>query len=105
MPITQQELGKRIRAAREANRMTQEEVAERLGVSRSAVVQIEAGNRSVSSLELDHLAYLFGRDMRELVAETFEEEDTLGALFRAQPDVAGQPALIEALRECMALGR
>ncbi len=105
MTVTQQELGRRIRAAREANRMTQDEVASRLGVSRSAVVQMEAGNRSVSSLELDRLAYLFGRDIREFVAESFEEQDTLGALFRAQPDVADQPEVVEKLRECMALGR
>jgi Zn-dependent peptidase ImmA (M78 family)/DNA-binding XRE family transcriptional regulator len=105
MTVTQQELGRRIRAAREQSRMTQDEVASRLGVSRSAIVQMEAGNRSVSSLELDRLAYLFGRDMREFVAESFAEEDTLGALFRAQPDVADQPEVIEKLRECMALGR
>jgi Zn-dependent peptidase ImmA (M78 family)/DNA-binding XRE family transcriptional regulator len=105
MTVTQQELGRRIRTARETNRMTQDEVASRLGLSRSAVVQIEAGNRSVSSLELDRLAYLFGRDIREFVAASFEEEDTLGALFRAQPDVADQPEVVEKLRECMALGR
>jgi Zn-dependent peptidase ImmA (M78 family)/transcriptional regulator with XRE-family HTH domain len=105
MTVTQQELGRRIRAAREANRMTQDEVASRLGLSRSAVVQIEAGNRSVSSLELDRIAYLFGRDIREFVATSFEEEDTLGALFRAQPDVADQPEVVEKLREFMALGR
>jgi Zn-dependent peptidase ImmA (M78 family)/DNA-binding XRE family transcriptional regulator len=103
--VTQQELGRRIRAAREQSRMTQDQVASRLGVSRSAVVQMEAGNRSVSSLEIDRLAYLFGRDMREFVADTFEDADTLGALFRAQPDVADQPEVVEKLRECMALGR
>lgn len=105
MAITQQELGTRIRAAREANRMTQDEVAKHLGVSRPTVVQIEAGNRSVSSLELVKLAYLFGRDIREFMAESFQEEDTLAALFRAQPDVTEQPAVMEKLRECMALGR
>jgi len=105
MAITQQELGTRIRAAREASRMTQDEVAKHLGVSRPTVVQIEAGNRSVSSLELDRLAYLFGRDIREFVAESFQAEDTLAALFRAQPDVVEQPAVMEKLRECMALGR
>ena len=105
MPLTQKELGKRIRAAREANRMTQDEVASELGVSRSTVVQIEGGKRSVSSIELDRLAYIFGRDMREFVADSFEQQDALGALFRAQPDVAGQPAVVDRLRECMALGR
>lgn len=85
--------------------MTQDEVAKHLGVSRPTVVQIEAGKRSVSSLELDKLAYLYGRDIREFIAESFREEDTLAALFRAQPDVTGQPAVMEALRECIALGR
>jgi len=105
MPITQQELGRRIRAAREACRMTQDEAAKHLGVSRPTFVQIEAGNRSVSSLELDRLAYLFGRDIREFVADAFHEEDSLAALFRAHPDVVSEPEVLDKLRECMALGR
>jgi Zn-dependent peptidase ImmA (M78 family)/DNA-binding XRE family transcriptional regulator len=105
MSITQQELGHRIRRAREACRMTQEDAAMHLGVSRPTFVQIEAGNRSVSGLELDKLAYLFGRDLREFVADEFQEQDALAALFRAQGDVAGQPAVLEKLRECMAIGR
>jgi Zn-dependent peptidase ImmA (M78 family)/transcriptional regulator with XRE-family HTH domain len=105
MSITQQELGRRIRLAREAYRMTQEDAATHLGVSRPTFVQIEAGNRSVSGLELDKLAYLFGRDLREFVADEFQEQDALAALFRAQGDVAGQPAVLEKLRECMAMGR
>ena len=105
MAITRQELGKRIRTAREACGLTQEEVGKRLGLSRPTVAQMEAGNRSVSSLELDKLAFLFGRDLRELVAESFEQEDALAALFRAQPDVVADPAVLEKLRECMRLGR
>ncbi len=105
MPITQEELGRRIRVAREACRLTQEQVAEYLGVSRPTVAQIEAGKRSVSSLELDALAHFFGRDLRELLAESFQEEDTLAALFRAQPDVLEQPAIADALRDCVAIGR
>ncbi|MES1228309.1 MAG: ImmA/IrrE family metallo-endopeptidase, partial [Armatimonadota bacterium] len=68
-------------------------------------VQIEAGNRSVSSLELDQLASLFGRDIREFVADTFQDEDSLVALFRAQPGVVDDPTVLEQLRECLALGR
>jgi Zn-dependent peptidase ImmA (M78 family)/transcriptional regulator with XRE-family HTH domain len=105
MPITQQEVGRRIRAAREACRMTQEDAAKRLGVSRPTFVQIEAGNRSVSSLELDKLAYLFGRDLREFVADAFHEEDSLTALFRAQASVVVEPEVLDKLSECMALGR
>lgn len=105
MPITAQELGRRIRSAREVCGLTQEHVAAGLGVSRSAVAQIEAGKRSVSSLELDQIAHLCGRDIRELVAESFDEADTLAALFRAQSDVLADPAVADALRTCVALGR
>lgn len=105
MPITQEDLGRRIRSAREACRLTQSQVAEELGVSRPTVAQIEAGNRSVSGLELDRIAHLFGRDLREFVAGSFDDGDSLAALFRAQPEVLAQPAVAEALRDCVALGR
>jgi Zn-dependent peptidase ImmA (M78 family)/transcriptional regulator with XRE-family HTH domain len=85
--------------------MTQDDAAKQLGVSRPTFVQIEAGNRNVSSLELDKLAFLFGRDIREFVADAFQEEDSLTALFRAQAGIVGEPAMLEKLREVMALGR
>ena len=85
--------------------MTQDDAAKHLGVSRPTFVQIEAGNRSVSSLELDTIAFLFGRDIREFVAVSFQDEDSLSALFRAQTAVIGEPTVLEKLRECMSLGR
>jgi len=85
--------------------MTQEEVAHYLGLSRSSVAQMELGNRAITGLELERLAFLFGRDLREFFAEEFQEEDALVALFRAHPDVAGQPAVVDTLRWCLALGR
>lgn len=105
MPISQKELGRRLRAAREACRMTQDDVARHLQVSRSTVAQMELGNRGITGLELDRLAYLFGRDMREFFTETFNEEDVLVVLFRAHPDVIEQEEVVEALRRCLALGR
>jgi Zn-dependent peptidase ImmA (M78 family) len=66
---------------------------------------MELGNRAITSLELDRLAYLFGRDIREFLAETFHEEDTLVALFRAHPDVVEHEEVVDALRRCLALGR
>src|SRR5262245_57780646 len=105
MPVSQRELGRRLRAAREACRMTQEEVAHHLGLSRSSVAQMELGNRAISGLELERFAYLFGRDMREFFAEEFHEEDPLVALFRAHPDVTGQTDVVYTLRRCLALGR
>jgi Zn-dependent peptidase ImmA (M78 family)/DNA-binding XRE family transcriptional regulator len=105
MPITQAELGRRLRAAREACGMTQEEVAGHLGVSRTAVAQMELGNRAVTSLELDRLAYLYGRDIRDLLSTSFHNTDALTALFRAHPDVIRQDEVIQALRRCLSRAR
>lgn len=105
MPVSPQELGRRLRVAREACQMTQEAVARRLAVSRSTVAQIELGNRAVTSLELDQLATLYGRDIREFLAEDFREEDALVALFRTHPDVLERDQVADALRACVALGR
>ncbi len=105
MPVTPKELSRRIRTAREACGLTQEQVAQDLGVSRSAVAQIERGKRSVSSLELDRFAHLFGRDIRDFVADSFDETDSLAALFRAQPAVLEEPSVADALRDCVAIGR
>jgi len=104
MPIDQAELGRRIRQAREACGMTQEEVAAKLDVSRPTVAQIELGNRAVSSLELDRLAYFFARDIGEFFADEFAEDDVVRALFRSQPETA-EEGFKDALRECIALGK
>jgi Zn-dependent peptidase ImmA (M78 family) len=66
---------------------------------------MELGNRAVNSLELDRLARIYGRDIRDFLADEFREDDALVTLFRAQPEVVGQEHVAEALRECVALGR
>ncbi len=105
MPITQKELARRLRTAREACHLKQDDVARHLGVSRPTIAQIELGNRAVSSLELDRLAYLYGRDIRGLLADEFREEDALVALFRLHPEVSAQEDVQAALRKSIALGR
>lgn len=106
MAITTEELARRLRVARETCRLTQEEVGRQLGLSRASVVQLEAGKRAVSSIELQQLAFLFGRDIRDFVAEeAFSAEDSLVALFRAETDAGGRPQMQAKLRECVALGR
>ncbi len=103
--MERKEIGRRLRRAREACGMTQEEVARALGVSRSSVAQMELGNRMVSGLELARLAFLYGRDMREFVEDEELKEDPLLVLFRRHADLAGQAGVQQALRECVALGR
>lgn len=105
MAINEQELGHRLREAREACAMTQEQVAGQLGLSRPSVAQMELGNRQVTSLELDRLAYLYSRDIRVFLSEQFEAKDALTVMFRANPDLEREGQVAESLRRCIALGR
>lgn len=105
MTITQQELGRRLRIAREASSLTQDLVGEQIDLSRSAVAQIELGNRAVSSLELDRFARLYGRDIRDFLAPEFAEDNSLLALFRANQDLTDKEGAADALRHCLSLGR
>jgi Zn-dependent peptidase ImmA (M78 family)/transcriptional regulator with XRE-family HTH domain len=105
MPLTKEELGQRIRAAREACGLTQEQLGEPAGLSRLAIGQIESGTRTVSSIELDRIAYAVGRDIKSFFAETFEERDALAALFRSDSALAEQTELLRALRDSLTVGR
>lgn len=105
MTMTQAELARRIQAAREAAGLTQAKVAVALGMSRPTVAQIEAGRRSVTGLELERLAHLFGRDLRDFFRDDFQEADGLAALFRAEPAIAQEDSLAEALRHGLRVGR
>lgn len=104
MPVDQAELGRRIRGARESCALTQEDAAEKLGVSRSTLAQIELGNRPISTVELESIAELFGRGIEEFFAAEFSPDEMVAALFRAQPE-ASAAGLQEAIRNCMTVGR
>lgn len=105
MPITGVELGRRIRSAREVCVLTQVQLGEAVELSRLAISQIEGGNRSVSSIELDRIAYAVGRDIKSFLANDFEEQDALAALFRSEAQLAEKAELLQALQESLALGR
>lgn len=79
------ELGRRLRTAREARGLSQQAVANELGLPRTAVTQLEAGNRAVSTLELTRLARLYLRPVAELLHEDAPDEDVLVALYRLEP--------------------
>ena len=65
--INPADIGARIQAARRARGLTQQEVAEHVGVSRTTVTALESGDRRVKPDELAALARLFGRTIGELV--------------------------------------
>jgi Zn-dependent peptidase ImmA (M78 family)/DNA-binding XRE family transcriptional regulator len=104
MPLTQEELGRRIRSARESCSLTQEQLGEAAGLSRVAIGQVESGARSVSSLELDRIAYAVGRDIKAFFEDRFVEQDALAALFRSDPELTGRAELLHALQDSLALG-
>lgn len=84
MAIDQATLAYRLKESRALANLTQEQVAAEMGLPRTAVAHIEAGNRSVSTLELAKLSQLYGRSIMSFFdAEPRQEEDVLVSLFRA----------------------
>lgn len=63
------ELVRRLAKARKAKGITQQDVAEYLGVPQSVVSRLEAGQRKVSALELRDLADLLDTTMEALVPQ------------------------------------
>jgi transcriptional regulator with XRE-family HTH domain len=72
--MTEQELADRIRTIRDRLELTQAEVAEKLAISRSALAQIELGERKISAMELIGLAEAFGMSIPEILEPAREAE-------------------------------
>lgn len=85
MQIDKTTLAMRLKKARNHANLTQDDVAGALALPRTAVVQIESGNRAISTLELAKLAPLYSRTIGSFFDETESdtEEDAMVALFRA----------------------
>jgi Zn-dependent peptidase ImmA (M78 family)/transcriptional regulator with XRE-family HTH domain len=78
------ELATRLKRARDETGLTQQQVADWLGVRRPAIAEMETGTRAVKSDELVRLAALYGRSLSWLVEGEMGVEDRIGAaLFRA----------------------
>ena len=96
-----QSIGSNIRSARERLGMTQGFVAERLGIPRSAVSEIESGRRDVSALELHRLASLFGEPMERLLGVGAEEPEEELLMLRAEAvDALARAELHRFLTRC-----
>lgn len=101
-------LGERLRAARQNKGWTQEQVGKAVELSRAAILQIEAGTRTVSSLELAHLARAYGRQAEELLSESEVEADpmvVLGRVARGAPTAwrGDVEPFLEQLRQALTL--
>jgi transcriptional regulator with XRE-family HTH domain len=67
--LERQTLGDRLRMAREYVGLKQEEVAKHLSIPRTALTNIEAGQRKVDALELARLAKLYQRPVSWFTGE------------------------------------
>ncbi|NMJ40877.1 ImmA/IrrE family metallo-endopeptidase [Roseomonas sp. JC162] len=86
-------LGRRLRAARESRSITQQAAADTLHIPRTALTNIEAGTRSVSTLELTQLANLYGFAPAALLSDKESNTEDLSVVLpRALPEFSGSPA-------------
>lgn len=100
------QLATRIGEARRAVGLSQEAAATFLGLSRSAVCQLEAGTRPLSGRELAPLARLLGLDGQDLFADSFDADRSASAvLFGGDPDLCGDADMRTALNRTLSLGR
>lgn len=99
------DLSRRLRDARVARGLSQQAVAEVVGVPRSAITQIEAGKRSVSTLELARLASCYRRPVTSFLADDEEHEDILVALHRVVPGLEADPEVRHQVDRCVNLCR
>jgi Zn-dependent peptidase ImmA (M78 family)/DNA-binding XRE family transcriptional regulator len=105
LPLDPPLLGARIRTARESGGMTQQEVAERLGLSRTTVVAIEKGERRLKPGELVAIAALLGRNVSDFLqkaglADGFESQLRASHSRLETQDAELASALEEFQRRC-----
>ena len=84
-----QPVSDRLRYARESRKLSQRVVAEQIGLPRTAISQLENGNRRLTTLELTKLAHLYRCSIHELLDDTTpsESKDVINELQRAIPEL------------------
>ncbi|NKL54500.1 helix-turn-helix domain-containing protein [Rhizobium leguminosarum] len=84
------QIGERLRQAREYLELKQEEAADAVGVSRSALSQIENGRRKVDAVELSKFAQIYGQSIEALtgVANVPPLPESVQALARAATELS-----------------
>ena len=83
-------LSARLKEAREYRGFSQEEVAQHLGVPRTAISLIESGSRRVEALELRRFAKLYQTTMESLAGEDQDtaEPESIRLVARATADLS-----------------
>jgi len=100
------QLGDRLRAARDRRGLSQQAVADALGLPRTAITNMETGARAVSTLEITKLANLYGQTPAYFLASNEQEtEDLFVVLHRALPEIEGTPQIEGEVRRILDLYR
>lgn len=87
------EIANRLAALRKASALSQEQLADKLGISRQAISKWERAESSPDTDNLIALAKLYGVSLDELLKMDPEaEDDELFARLSAQPERADEPA-------------
>lgn len=94
----------RLRMAREAMNMTQENAAVFLALPRTAITKIENGDRHISSLELTKLAKLYHRSINFFFHDEIRN-DFIVELHRIAPGFDKNPEVKEQVNSCIDLCR
>src|SRR5437762_1856062 len=87
MAVDRDVLAQELRAARENRGISQQAAAERAGLSRTVIAQIELGNRPVSPDELAKLAAVYRRPVIDLLGQPVEDDDVLVTLLDLAPEL------------------
>ena len=84
-----EQLGQRLREAREALGLPQTAVADHLDIPRPSVSEMETGRRKVTFLELKRLASLYRRPIAYFSGDTTEprDDETTSALYRTTSEL------------------
>jgi Zn-dependent peptidase ImmA (M78 family)/DNA-binding XRE family transcriptional regulator len=93
-------LGARIREAREACGLTQQQLSDRMGVARTTIVAIEKGERRLKPKELVELAALLGRSVSQLLQRSAPADDFVVQLRGSLPSTtSGDAEVLPHIRE------
>ena len=87
-----EDLGDRLKKAREFRGYSQQQIAEILDISRTAVSQIENGERKIDSIELQQLADFYNTSIDKLVGESSDDEniEEIELLTRATKELSSE---------------
>ncbi|MEX2583652.1 MAG: XRE family transcriptional regulator [Gemmatimonadota bacterium] len=91
-------LAHRLRNARERSMITQQQVADRLGVARSAVSEMETGKREVSAVEAAAMAGLYAEPLARLLAPSGAAVESL--MLRSAVSAGDAAGLRRFLERC-----